>query len=241
MQQTDSGDRHLRKVVSFTARGSRLDARRQRVWDEHADRFVVDVPRGEATTEVHPDFRLDLAGVFGREAPLVVEIGSGKGEAVVHAAETHPDVDHLAVEVYQPGVAQTVLLAARREVPNVRLIRADAVGVLQNALAPGSVDELWTFFPDPWHKKKHQKRRLVSPQFAQIAARALRPGARWRLASDWAHYSAQMRDVLDAAPGFTRGFDGDWAPRFEGRPETGFEAKAARAGREVHDLVYVRD
>ncbi|MDO9379173.1 MAG: tRNA (guanosine(46)-N7)-methyltransferase TrmB [Nocardioidaceae bacterium] len=240
MQQTDSGDRYQRKVVSFTARGSRLDARRQRIWDEHADRFVLDVPRGEATTSVHPDWRLDVPAVFGREAPLVVEIGSGKGEAIIHAAETHPDVDHLAVEVYRPGVAQTVLLATRREVTNVRMIRADAEGVLAHALAAASVDELWTFFPDPWHKKKHQKRRLVGPRLAASAARALRPGGRWRLASDWAHYSAQMRQVLDAAPGFSRDFDGDWAPRFDGRPETGFEAKAARAGREVRDLVYVR-
>jgi len=212
----------------------------QRAWDELGHHYLVPLPRGHAATSVADDARIDPAEVFGREAPLVVEIGSGQGHQIVHAATTQPERNFLAIEVFRAGLARTMIRAEWGAADNLRLIEANAPEVLERALPAGSVAELWVFFPDPWGKARHTKRRLVSADFARIAARALAPGGVLRLATDWAHYAEQMRDVMDAAPGFARDFAGDWAPRFEGRVLTAFEAKGERAGRTIHDLAYVR-
>lgn len=212
----------------------------ERAWAELSPRFVVEVPRDAAATSVLPGSVIDPAAVWGREAPLIVEVGSGQGHAIVSAAAARPDVDFLAVEVFKAGLARTMLDADRAGAGNLRLVEANAPEVLQHLLPPASVDELWVFFPDPWHKKKHTKRRLVAGEFAPVAAAALRPGGMLRLATDWEDYALQMREVLDAAPGFTRAFEGEWAPRFEGRVLTAFERKGERAGRRIRDLAYRR-
>lgn len=226
--------------VSFVRRGSRLQGRRQKAWEEHADNYVIDVPRHVADTSVHPEFILDAEAVYGRKAPLIVEIGSGLGEAVVHAAAENPETDFLAVEVYRPGLAQTLLKVAARGLTNVRVVQANAPEVLATMIRPASLAEVWVFFPDPWHKAKHEKRRLVTPAFAEQVAAALCPGGIWRLATDWEHYAQQMRQVGDASSSFTNlnpSADG-WAPRFAGRILTSFENKAHQAGRSIHDLAY---
>ena len=169
-----------------------------------------------------------------------MEIGSGQGHAIIHAASAHPDVDFLAVEVFTAGLARTMLNAEKAAVENLRLVEANAPEVLEHLLPPASVDELWVFFPDPWHKNKHNKRRMVTAEFAATAAAALRDGGVLRLATDWEHYARQIRDVLDAAPEFSRSFEGDWAERFEGRVLTAFERKGTRAGRRIRDLTYLR-
>lgn len=241
--------RYRTQPVSFVRRSGRLAPRQQRAWDAHRDRYVVDVPRDVARTSVDPAWVLDVPGTFGRSARLVVEIGSGQGEAVVAAAEREPGTDFLAVEVYTPGLAQTVLRASQRGLTNLRLLQANAAEVLATTLPEGSVDELWVFFPDPWHKSRHHKRRLVTPSFAALAERVLRapdadgerPGGVLRLATDWAEYAEQMLEVLDAAPGLRNVHGpGGVAPRFEGRVLTGFERKGERAGRAITDLEYVR-
>jgi tRNA (guanine-N7-)-methyltransferase len=261
--------------VSFVRRGTRLQGRRQQAWDEHAESFVVDVPRHVADTSVHPDYVFDAEAEFGRSAqeghraPLVVEIGSGLGEAVVAAAEASPERNFLAVEVYRPGLANTLLRIGQRGLTNVRVVQANAPEVLGTMLPEGSVTELWVFFPDPWHKTKHHKRRLVNDSFAQLAARVLAPGGLWRLATDWSGYAQQMRDVVAASPHFRNAHDGEragaespltaawtsgvdceptgetdtvggWAPRFEGRVLTSFENKALKAGRVIFDLTAER-
>ncbi|KZM76289.1 tRNA (guanine-N7)-methyltransferase [Cellulosimicrobium sp. I38E] len=242
--------RYRTQPVSFVRRSGRLAPRQQRAWDAYGDRYVVDVPRDVARTSVDPAYVLDVVGAFGRGGRLVVEIGSGQGEAVVAAAERDPGTDFLAVEVYTPGLAQTVLRASQRDLTNVRLVQANAAELLATTLPAGSVDELWVFFPDPWHKSRHHKRRLVTPSFAALAERVLRapgedddgrPGGTLRLATDWAEYAEQMIDVLDAAPGL-RNVHGPRgvAPRFEGRVLTGFERKGENAGRAITDLEYVR-
>jgi len=142
--------------------------------------------------------------------------------------------------VFTAGLARTMLNAEKAAVDNLRLVEANAPEVLEHLLPPASVDELWVFFPDPWHKNKHNKRRLLTGEFATIAAQAVRDGGVLRLATDWEQYARQMREVLDAAPDFTRSFDGAWAERFDGRVLTAFERKGARAGREIRDLTYVR-
>ncbi len=212
----------------------------ERAWTDLAPRYVIDVPRDEAATSVRPGARIDPAHVWGRSAPLFVEIGSGQGHAIIHAASARPDVDFLAVEVFTAGLARTMLDAERAGVENLRLVEANAPEVLAHLLPPASVDELWIFFPDPWHKNKHTKRRLVTPEFATTAAGAVRDGGMLRLATDWEHYARQMREVLDAAPEFERSFEGEWAERFDGRVLTAFERKGARAGRAIRDLAYVR-
>ncbi|MCX6501820.1 MAG: tRNA (guanosine(46)-N7)-methyltransferase TrmB [Microbacterium sp.] len=212
----------------------------ERAWAELSADYLIDVPRAEAATSVAADAAIDPVQVWGREAPVTVEIGAGQGHAMIHAAGAAPERNFLAVEVFKAGLARTMRDADRAGVRNLRLVEANAPEVLQHLLPPASVDELWVFFPDPWHKKKHTKRRLVQPEFAQIAAAALRDGGVLRLATDWEDYALQMRHVLDAAPPFERAFAGEWAERFDGRVVTAFERKGARAGRDIRDLAYRR-
>ncbi len=213
----------------------------ERAWIELARDYVIDAPRDAAATSIRPDSLIDPAAVWGRAAPLVVEIGSGQGHAIVHAAASHPDVDFLAVEVFRAGLARTMLDADRAGVRNLRLVEANAPEVLQHLLPAASVSELWVFFPDPWHKTKHTKRRLVTAEFAATAAAAVCEGGMLRLATDWEEYARQMREVLDASPVLTRDFEGEWAPRFDGRTLTAFERKGTRAGRAIRDLAYRRE
>lgn len=212
----------------------------ERAWRDLAPHFVVEAPRDAAATSVRPDSTVDPEAVWGRDAPLVVEIGSGQGHAIVHAAASRPELNFLAVEVFRAGLARTMLDADRAGVRNLRLVEANAPEVLAHLLPPASVSELWLFFHDPWHKTKHTKRRLVTAEFARTAAAAVHEGGMLRLATDWEEYARQMRDVLDVAPEFSREFEGEWAPRFDGRVLTSFERKGARAGRAIRDLAYRR-
>lgn len=224
--------------VSFARRGGRLNDRQQRAWDALADLHVLDLPRLGTSTSIEPGFRFDQAAVFGREAPFVVEIGSGRGEAIVKAAAENPDTDYLALEVYIPGIAQTLVAMQNQGVDNIRIALLNATEALDTMLDPASVDELWVFFPDPWHKLRHQKRRLVTSSFAAQAARVVKPGGVWRLATDWQHYADQMRAVLEQSADFD--FADEWAPRFDGRIVTRFEAKGTDVGRNIRDLAAVR-
>jgi tRNA (guanine-N7-)-methyltransferase len=226
--------------VSFVRRSGRMSEAQERAWSELAPRFVIAAPRDAAATSIRPGAAIDPHQVWGRHAPLIAEIGSGQGHAIVHAASGAPDTDFLAIEVFRAGLARTMLDAERAGVGNLRLVEANAPEVLQHLLPAASLDELWVFFPDPWHKKKHTKRRMVTAEFAETARTALRERGMLRLATDWEDYALQMRDVLDEADGFERAFEGEWAPRFDGRVLTAFERKGSRAGRDIRDLAYRR-
>lgn len=247
------GPRPLARTRSFTRRGGRMPERHHRALSDNGEQYVLDVPRKPGTTQPVDGFRLDIAEVFGRRAKLVVEIGSGAGDQIVHAALEHPETDFIALEVWRPGIAQTISKAVHAGVTNVRLIEIDASEALDRLFAPGSVDEVWTFFPDPWPKTKHHKRRLVQLGFADVVADVLVPGGTWRLATDWADYAWYMRDVVEASPRFTNpwtgrladagdahvdpeGARGGFAPRFEGRTTTRFETKGLKVERIVRDL-----
>ncbi len=212
----------------------------ERAWAELSPLYRFDVPRDAASTSVHPDAVFDPAKEFGREAPLIVEIGSGQGHAIVHAAANNSDTDFLAVEVYVGGLARTMLDADKAGVRNLRVIEANAPEVLETLLPEGSVSEVWIFFSDPWHKKRHHKRRMIKDGFGATVGRPLRDGGVLRLATDWEDYALQMREVMDAAPEFERAFAGEWATRFEGRAMTAFERKGIDKGREIRDLAYRR-
>jgi len=219
----------MREVLTYARRGSRFTPRQAAAWEAHHEKWVI------------PDEALDDPGFtwspwFGREAPMVVEIGSGVGEATAALAATRPELNVLAFEVWRPGVADAMARVAEVGAENVRFCQVDAVWSLEHRVPPDSLRELWTFFPDPWHKKRHHKRRLVTPRFATVAARRLEPGACWRLATDWADYAEWMVEVLDAEPLLEGGVVERWAER----PVTKFERKGLAAGRSITDLCYRR-
>lgn len=211
----------------------------QRAWDEHRHRFVIPVRREDTSTSVAVGEPVDPTAIFGRAAPLIVEVGPGSGEALLAAARRRPDHNLLAFEVYQPALAQLVKLLAESGLTNVRLVEADAVAGIGRLLPAGSIDQLWTFFPDPWPKARHHKRRILSSAFADVAADRLTAGGSWALATDWSDYARQMREVLDAHPAFANRYP-DWAPRHPDRPVTRFEQRGLDAGREIFDLAYRR-
>lgn len=228
-----------RDVVSYVRRSARMNVSQQRAWDAYHDAWVVELPTGERQTSVAADARIDWAAVFGREAPLKVEIGSGTGHAITALAESMPQANLIAFEVFTPAVASTLSRLARHGVENVRVVVADGAQALATVFGEATVSELWTFFPDPWHKARHHKRRLVSPEFAHLIASRLTPGGLWRLATDWDDYAEAMREVLDAEPGLANAYEG-WAPRFGSRPVTKYEQRGLDAGRTIHDLAYRR-
>ena len=210
-----------------------------KAWDRHHADFVVEVPRGELSTSIADDAAVDWAAEFGREAPLIVEIGSGAGDSLVPMAAGRPEANIVAFEVFEPAVASTLGRLGRDGVGNVRIVVADGSQGLERLFADGSVAELWTFFADPWHKKRHHKRRLVGTDFAETVAAKLTPGGLWRLATDWEDYALWMREHLDSFPALANVHDG-WAPRLDERPVTKYESKGLSAGRRVYDLTYRR-
>ncbi len=226
-----------REVVSFVRRSTRMRANQRQAWDRYYGDFVLEVPRVESSTSVDPETSIDLAAAFGRTAPLIVEIGPGTGESLIPMALARPDHNILVFEVYQPAIARILSALGRHQLSHVRVVEADAVAGLRHVVPPASVDDVWTFFPDPWPKARHHKRRLVTTEFADLVATRLRPGGQWRLATDWEDYALAMREVLDPHPDLTNAYDG-WAPRWDARPITRFEARGIEAGRDVFDLTY---
>jgi tRNA (guanine-N7-)-methyltransferase len=199
-----------------------------------------------ALAELMPRFELaysaapaDLTALFGRVAPRVVEIGFGAGEALAARAAAHPAEDHLGIEVHRPGAGHLLLEMEKAGLRNVRISTHDAVEVLRDQLAEGALDRVLLFFPDPWPKKRHHKRRIVQPEFALLVASRLRPGGRFQLATDWAPYAEHMREVLDACP-LLRNVHPGFAPRPAERPLTRFERRGERLGHQVFDLEYER-
>jgi tRNA (guanine-N7-)-methyltransferase len=221
--------RRMREVLTYSRRGARFTPSQQQAWDAHHEAWWI-------PDDVVDDPAFELDAWFGRSAPLVVEIGPGVGEATAALAATRPGTNILAIEVWRPGVADTLGRLGAAGVDNVRLLSVDAVWSLTNLVPEAGLAGLWTFFPDPWPKKKHHKRRLVHPGFARLAAGRLAAGATWRLATDWSEYAAVMRDVLDAEPSLHGGV----VPRWDERPVTRFERKGIEAGRTITDLAYER-
>lgn len=226
-----------REVVSFVRRSTRMSLSQQKAWEAHREAWVIDdFPINEAHTSLAAEARLVPAEAFGREAPLAVEIGSGAGENAVALAQARPELNILAFEVFLPAVASTLSRIARAGVTNVRIIPRDGAAALRTLLAEVEISELWTFFPDPWHKGRHHKRRLVNPEFADLVAQRLRPDGDWYLATDWADYAEHMHGVLDDHPRFVQ----QPTERMPHRPLTKYESRGIEARRAIHDLHYRR-
>jgi tRNA (guanine-N7-)-methyltransferase len=182
---------------------------------------------------------LDLAEWFGRSAPVTLEIGPGMGETTAALAEAEPEVNYLAVDVYQPGLAQLMMRAEAGGLKNLRLLRGDAVVLLEEHLPAASLSAVRIFYPDPWPKKKHHKRRLVQPALVAVVASRLVPGGTLHLATDWENYAEHMLAVCSAEPLLRNRHEG-WAPRPPWRPLTKFESRAEEEGRVSRDLIFER-
>ena len=218
-----------RTVRSFVVRAGRMTGAQRRALAELGARYLLDFA-GEP---------LDLDLRFGRRAPRTVEIGFGVGDALVALASSEPARDFLGIEVYPPGVGRLLASCHEAGLGNVRVAMADALDVLESWLAPSSVEEVLVWFPDPWPKKRHHKRRLVQPWFATLVHRVLQPGGRLYLATDWEPYAEHMLEVLDSHPGFSNCAAPDrFMPRPARRSETRFESRGRRRGHRVLDLAW---
>ena len=214
-------------IKSFVRRAGRMSEAQERYYAEMMPR--IGVPYAAAP--------LDLDATFGRRAGKILEIGFGMGETTAKIAETCPGTDYLGVEVHTPGVGALCKLIATRELANLRICQHDAVEVVRHMLAVDSLDGIHIFFPDPWHKKRHNKRRLIQPPFVALLASRLKPGGYLHCATDWEEYGAQMLEVLSAEPALQNTADG-FAPRPDYRPLTKFENRGLRLGHGVWDVIF---
>jgi tRNA (guanine-N7-)-methyltransferase len=222
---------HRRTIRSFVLREGRITPAQQRAFEQHWRRFGVD----------YTGATRDLDALFGRRAPRVLEIGFGNGEALAWAAEHDPARDHLGIEVHRPGVGRLMNTLAALDARNVRIWNHDAVEVLQHELAAAALDEVRVWFPDPWPKKRHHKRRLIQPAFVALLARSVKVGGLLHLATDWPGYASHMREVLAAQTGWRlrEGESGE-SRRPPWRIETRFERRGIALGHPVTDLLYDR-
>ena len=225
----EAADTTALRIRSFVVRAGRMGPGQARALESLAPRYVV--PLAETT--------VDAARLFGRHAPLVVEIGFGMGAATAAIAAAAPHTDFLGVEVHPPGVGALLKLIGDQGLTNIRIVMDDAVSVLEQMIAPASLAGVNVFFPDPWHKTRHHKRRLIQPGFVRLLASRLAPGGMLHCATDWQHYAEQMLAVLAAEPSLENTADG-YADRPASRPLTKFENSGLLRGHEVWDLVFVK-
>ncbi|MAS10775.1 tRNA (guanosine(46)-N7)-methyltransferase TrmB [Salinisphaera sp.] len=221
---------HDRRIRSFVRREGRLTAGQQRNLDNLWPRYGLAMPTAP----------LDWDAIFGRTAPRTLEIGFGAGEVLADLAIRHPDEDFIGIEVYLTGVGRLLGALDDAGAGNARVFNLDAVDVLKAGFADDSLDNVLLYFPDPWPKKRHHKRRIVQPAFADEIARVLKPNGLWRLATDWANYAEHMRDVLDAHPAFENVGDVNGFVSKPPRSGTRFEARGRRKGHDVFDMAYRR-
>jgi tRNA (guanine-N7-)-methyltransferase len=216
-------------IRSYVLRQGRFSPGQQRAYEELLPTFGI----------AYSTAALDFRATFGRSAPVIVEVGSGMGETTARIARENPQNDYLAIEVHAPGVGSLLKRLAEESIGNVRVIRHDAVEVLRDMVPQGSLAGLHVFFPDPWPKKRHHKRRLVQPAFARLAAERLAPGGYIHVATDWQEYAEHVLAVLSCEK-LLRNTAEDYAPRPVSRPETKFERRGLKLGHAVWDIVFER-
>ena len=220
---------YLRRIRSFVRREGRLSTRQARALEQLWPHYGVDYT-GE---------KIDLNELFGRKAHTVVEIGFGMGASLVAMAKAAPETNFLGIEVHRPGVGACLADVADEGLTNLRVMEHDAVEVMQHSLGEQVIDRLQLFFPDPWHKSRHHKRRIVQPEFVARIRSVLKVGGVFHMATDWENYAEHMLDVMTAAPGYHNQFpDTQYAPRPDYRPLTKFEKRGQRLGHGVWDLLF---
>lgn len=228
---TDISSRPTRRIRSFVMRTGRMTPGQQRALEQQWPHYGLEA-------DGQP---LDLPRVFGRTAPVTLEIGFGMGDSLLSMAGAAPERDFIGIEVHLPGVGRLINRAHEAGVQNLRVMKDDAVQILEQQIEDGALDRVQIFFPDPWHKKRHHKRRLIQPEFVALLARKLSPGGWLHLATDWGNYAEHMLEVMQAAPDFENTVDEGFLPeRPAFRPETKFEQRGKRLGHGVWDLVFER-
>ncbi len=220
-----------REIKSYVMRAGRMTDGQQRGLDEGWSKFGLELADG----------RQDFDQVFARQAPRTLEIGFGMGQSLLAMAQAAPEQDFIGIEVHRPGVGSLLNGLLTENISNVRVYSCDALEVLKSCVADASLDRVMLFFPDPWHKSRHHKRRIVQPEFAQLVRSKLKIGGVFHLATDWEPYTEHMLEVLNAAPGFTNlSADQTSVPRPKERPVTKFERRGERLGHGVWDLQFER-
>jgi len=220
-----------RPIRSYVLRAGRMTGGQQRAFDDNWQRCGLTVS----------DELLDYRQAFGRDGPVVLEIGFGMGQSLVEMAAAAPDKNFIGVEVHRPGVGKLLHAMAESEVDNIRIYCHDAVEVLQRCIAPDSLDEVQIYFPDPWHKKRHNKRRLIQPGFVELLVTRMKPGGLLHVATDWENYAEQIMEVLSAnAQLLNTAGTGNYVPRPAQRPLTKFERRGERLGHGVWDILFRR-
>ena len=222
---------YVSKVKSFVKREGRLTKAQEKALEDYWPTKGID----------YAEAPLSLSEIFGRSAPVVVEIGFGMGKSLVEMAANAPEKDFIGIEVHRPGVGACLAVASEQGVENLRVMDHDAVEVLKNMIPDGSLSRLQLFFPDPWHKKRHHKRRIVQPEFVELVRTKLAIGGCFHMATDWEQYAEHMLDVMINADGYTNtATDGDYVPRPDYRPITKFETRGQKLGHGVWDLIFER-
>lgn len=217
------------RIRSFVTRAGRLSTAQARSIETLGPRYLI----------AYEKATLDVVQAFGRTAPTILEIGFGMGETTARIAAGMPERDFIGVEVHTPGVGSLLKLIDEQGLTNLRLIQHDAFEVITNMIAPASLAGVHVFFPDPWHKARHNKRRLIQPALVSLLASRIAPAGYLHCATDWQEYAEQMLDVLGAEPLLTNSVDG-YAPRPDYRPVTKFENRGLKLGHGVWDLVFLK-
>ncbi|MCL7745230.1 tRNA (guanosine(46)-N7)-methyltransferase TrmB [Guyparkeria hydrothermalis] len=230
-ETSQKSDGIRRRIRSFIRREGRLTPGQQRALNELGPKYLIE-PTGP---------QLDPSELFGRQAPLTLEIGFGNGDSLVEMAAKDPDGDYIGIEVHRPGVGHLLNGIEHFGLTNLMAVCGDAMPFVEERLGEGSLDRLLLYFPDPWHKKRHHKRRIVQTPFADLVASRIKPGGLWHLATDWAEYAEHMREVLNAHPAFAAEHAGTGEnARPDWRPRTKFERRGEERGHQVFDLLYRR-
>lgn len=219
----------LRRIRSFVRREGRLTKGQQRALAELFSQYAITLQQGI----------IDFDALFGRRGARILEIGFGNGASLAEMATEHPENDYLGIEVHRPGVGNLLLQIEKQSLNNIRVSNDDAIEVLEQQIPDESLDDVYLFFPDPWHKKKHHKRRIVQPAFVNLIQRKLKPGGIFHMATDWENYAEHMMAAMSTAAGFKNiAGEGQYTARPAYRPLTKFEQRGHRLGHGVWDLVF---
>ena len=218
-----------KRIKSFVVRKGRISPAHRELYAEHFAKWGL----------THDKGTLDYAKEFGNDNPVVLEIGFGMGKSLVEMCQANPNLNYIGIEVHTPGVAKVLRDAADMGVKNLRVYEHDAIDVLADCIPDESLQTMQLYFPDPWHKKRHNKRRILQPEFAQTIRCKLKTGGTFHMATDWQHYAEQMLEVMDVAEGYENiSGQGNYHPRPDFRPLTKFEVRGENKGHGVWDLIY---
>jgi tRNA (guanine-N7-)-methyltransferase len=216
------------QIRSFVRRQGRITQAQQYALEHYWQRYCLD-----------PQVNYDFTEVFGRDAPLIIEIGFGNGDSLANTAAANPDIDYIGIEVHCAGVGHLMMLLAQEGLTNVRIYCHDAIEIIEQKIPDNRLTGLHLFFPDPWHKKKHHKRRIVRPSFVELLLKKLKTGGYFHAATDWQHYAESMLEILSASGELHNiSTTGDYCERPDYRPLTKFEQRGLRLGHGVWDLIF---